>query len=311
MLNRRVNLGHTELCVSPICYGTWQLSERFWGPQPEALMIRSIQRGVELGVNFFDTADAYGNGYAEEVLGKAVRGAKRHELVIATKVYWHWDDKGTRHADLRPEYVIKACEASLRRLGTDYIDLYQCHAFDPYTPVAATFEALERLREQGKVRALGVSNWSVAQLNLGLSQGCRIQTLQPSYSLLERDIEKDLLPWCMEKEIGVLSYNTLHRGLLTGKFVGNERFDDLRAKQTDFLGERFETLCRRVRQLAPIAEAHGLTIAQLVVQVTLRHPALSCAIVGIKNPQQIEEITQAFSNEVSFEDAQRTLSALN
>ena len=306
----RVNFGRSGLSVSPLCFGTWQLSPRFWGPQPEDQIIAAMRRAYEVGVNFYDTADAYGEGYAEEVVAKALKPFARSELVVATKLYWHWDEKKERLPDLRPEYVLKACEASLKRLKMDYIDLYQCHSWDPLVELTATVDALESLQSAGKIRAYGVSNWSVEQMRTAIAAGARIVSAQPPYSLLERDIEKDLLPFCQSAQLAVMTYNSLHRGLLTGKFKGDEAFTDLRREQKDFCGERFRDLSHKVASLKPLAESYGLTVTQLVLAVTLRHPAVTAAIVGIKNPGQIEEAAGALDRRISHEDAHRVRNLL-
>lgn len=305
----RVRLGRTELQVSPVCYGSWQLSPRFWGPQPEDQLIAAMRRAFEVGVNFYDTADAYGNGLSEEVMGRALRDLPRSEIVLATKVFWHWFPDGHRYGDLSYDYILQACENSLRRLQMDYIDVYQCHSFDPMTDVSETVEALEKLRSQGKIRAYGVSNWTVEQMRLGSALG-GFATCQPPYSLLHRGIEADILPYCRANDIGVLVYSPLQRGLLTGKYTGKETFTDFRKDDRDFQGERFQKLCDKVASLAPIAENYGLNITQLVLAVTLMTPSIQCAIVGIKTPEQIEEAAAAMGKTVSTDDWHKVRSIL-
>lgn len=297
----RVELGRSGLSVSPICYGTWQLSPRFWGVQSEEEIIAAMRRAFEVGVNFYDTADAYGDGLAETVLGKALKPLPREKIVVATKVYHHFYPDGHRHPDLSRDYILKECEASLRRLKMDYIDLYQCHAFDPFTPLEETTEALELLKKQGKIRAYGVSNFSVEQLRLARKYGDYV-TVQPDYDLLNTHIERDLLPYCQAESLGVLVYSPLHRGLLTGKYKGTETFTDHRATHPDFQGERFRELASRVANLGPIASDYGMTITQLVLTATLMHPGIHVAIVGIKRPSQIEEAAAVMGKTISRED---------
>lgn len=299
----RVLLGRSGLQVSPICYGTWQLSPRFWGDQPQEVVLESIRHAFDLGINFIDTADAYGDGYAEQILGKALAELPRDELVLATKVFHHFDAAGNRHPDLTGDYVLTACEASLRRLRTDRIDLYQLHSFDPLTDPTSTIDALEKLRQQGKIGAYGCSNWTVEQIRMGQSLGANLMTGQPRYNLIHRQIEGDLLPYCLAHEIGVLVYSPLLLGLLTGKFDGRETFSDVRRSNPDFQGDRFQMICDRVRQLRPIASGYDLTIVQLVLAVTLMHPAITCVIVGIKTPRQIEEAVGAMGKTISIKDA--------
>jgi aryl-alcohol dehydrogenase-like predicted oxidoreductase len=301
----RVRLGRSELSVSPICFGTWQLSSRFWGPQNEDDIRAAARRAFEVGVNFYDTADAYGDGRAEEVLGDAIQDLPRDRIVVATKAYWRPSDKGADAAkfpDLSHDYVLSACDASLRRLKLDYIDLYQCHSFDPLTPVADTTAAMERLKRAGKIRAYGTSNWTVEQLRHAQQIGGNFTTCQPPYSLLRRDIENDLLPYCAANDVGVLVYSPLQLGLLTGKYSGNETFTDTRGTRPDFTGERFRTICGRVAQLKPIAERYGLTTVQLVLACTVMHPAITCAIAGIKRPQHIEDAAGAMGKTIERED---------
>jgi aryl-alcohol dehydrogenase-like predicted oxidoreductase len=260
-----------------------------------------MRSAFEHGVNFYDTADAYGEGLAETVMGRALHDLPRDQIVLATKVFWHWFPDGHRYGDLSRDYILTACENSLRRLQTDYIDLYQCHSFDPLNDVSETVEALEALQKQGKIRFYGVSNWTAEQMRLGHAMGA-FATCQPSYSLLNRGIESDILPYCRANDVGVLVYSPLHRGLLTGKYTGQETFEDHRKNAEDFQGERFQKLCERVARLAPIAQKYDLSITQLVLVTTLMHSAIDCAIVGIKTPEQIEEAAGAMGKTISTDD---------
>src|SRR5690606_2198565 len=193
-MTHRVRLGRTGLWVSPICFGTWQLSPRFWGPQPEDQIIAAVRRAYDLGVNFYDTAGAYGDGLAETVLGKAIKSIPRDRIVMASNVYHHIKPDSTRFGDLSREYIIQECEDCLRRLGTDYLDLFQCHVFDPLTHPAETIDGMETLVRQGKIRAYGTSTWTAEQIRLGLAFGGRFGSEQPKYSLIDRGIERDVLP---------------------------------------------------------------------------------------------------------------------
>lgn len=297
----RVQLGRSGLDVSPVCYGTWQLSPRFWGEQPRELMIAAARKAVEAGVNFFDTADAYGDGLAEEVLGEALKPLPREQIVVATKVYHHFYPDGRRHPDLSRGYIEEECEASLRRLQTDYIDLYLCHSFDPLTDLEETTKALERLKQAGKIRAYGASNFTVEQLRTARRLG-DYAVLQPRYSLLRSEAEADVLPYCRAEEVGVMVYSSLHLGLLTGKYRGSETFEDLRKSRSEFQGDQFRSLAERVRDLKPIADKYSLTIVQLVLVVTLMSPMIHSAIVGIKTPEQIAEAAKGMGEVVSRED---------
>ncbi len=297
----RVNLGNSGLSVSPVALGTWQLSPRFWGDQSKDDIIAAVQLAFDRGVNFIDTADAYGDGYAESVVGEALKDLPRDELVIATKVFNHFNPDGSRYPDLSPDHIIERCEASLGRLGIETIDLYLLHLYDHLTPLPAIAGALEKLRDQGKVRAIGVSNHSVEQLRAQRCVGPYC-VVQPQYSLIDPIGENDLLPYCEAHNIGVMVYSPLHKGLLTGKYTGTETFADFRREHPDFQGERFEELCGKVQSLRPIAERYALTICQLAIVATLMHPGIHVAICGTKTPDQIAEAIGAVGKTISRED---------
>ena len=297
----RATLGESGLSVSPVAFGTWQLSPRFWGEQSKEDAMAAMRLAFEKGINFFDTADAYGDGYAETVLGEAIKDLPRDELVIATKVFNHFNPDASRYPDLSPGHIIERCEASLERLGIDYIDLYLLHFYDELTPLADVAGTLGKLRDQGKVRAIGVSNHTVEQFRAQRRFG-PYSVVQPPYSLIDPGIEQDLLPYCQAENIGVMVYSPVHKGLLTGKYTGSETFDDFRRCHPDFQGERFKQLCHQVQSLRPVAERYGLTIYQLVVAATLMHPAIHVAVCGIKTPAQIEEAAGAIGKSIARED---------
>jgi len=306
----RVRLGRSNLFVSPICHGTWQLSPRFWGEQPEETMLKAMRRAFEVGVNFFDTADAYGDGAAEVIVGKALKSLPRDQIVLATKVFWQWYPDGHRHGNLSRDHIVRACEASLKRLGMDYIDLYQCHSYDHMADPAEIADTLDLLQAQGKIRAYGTSNWTVEQMRTGNTFGT-FSTCQPSYSLLNTGIEADILPYCKASNTGVLIYSSLHKGLLAGKYLGHETFTDFRKDSGDFKGERFKTICQRVQSLKPMAEKYGLNLVQLILVTTLMHPSITCAIVGIKDSAMIEEAAGAMGKTISREDYYAIRATLN
>jgi len=297
----RVTLGQSELSVSPIAFGTWQLSPRFWGEQSKSDAMAAMKTAFDSGINFFDTAEAYGDGYAETVLGEAIQDLPRDELVIATKVFNHFNPDGSRYPDLSPEHVAERCEMSLKRLGVETIDLYFLHLFDPLTPFADIAGALEKLKAQGKIRSFGLSNHSVEQCR-AQRQFAPYSVVQPSYSLVNPAGEADLLPYCQSENIGVMIYSPMHKGLLTGKYTGEETFSDFRQNDPEFIGERFKEMCAKVRSLKPIADRYGLTIYQLVMAATLMHPSIQVAICGIKTPSQIEEAAGALGQRLSRED---------
>lgn len=297
----RVTLGRSGLSVSPIAFGTWQLSQRFWGEQPKGEVIAAMQQAFELGINFFDTADAYGDGYAETVLGEAIHGLPRDELVVVTKFFNHFNPDATRYPDLSPSYLTERCEASLKRLGIEAIDVCLLHFYDQLTPLAEVAGTLEKLRDQGKIRSFGVSNHNAEQLRAQRRFGA-YDIVQPEYSLVNTGIENDLLPYCQAEEIGVMVYSPLHKGLLTGKYTGDETFNDFRANHPDFQGDRYQQFCRAVQELRPMAEGYGLSIYQLVLATTLMHPAVHVAICGIKTPAQITEAAGAIGTTISRDD---------
>jgi len=295
--------------VTPICFGGWQMGQTFWGKVPEKDLSEAVHVALEVGVNFFDTADAYGDGEGECILGRALKGTVRDRFVIATKVYHHFYPDGHRHPDLSAQYVLAECEASLRRLQLDYLDLYLCHAFELSTPLQETAGAMEKLVRQGKVRAWGVSNFTLEQLRAMGTVG-RVSAVQPYYNLLEADIEKDLLPYCQVEGLGVMVFSPLLRGLLTGKFKGTETFTDLRERDKRFQGETFRSLIAKVQKLRPIAQAKGCTVTQLSLAATIAHPAIQCAIVGIKNAEQVREAAGAADVPLTREEYYKVRSAL-
>lgn len=297
----RVMLGESGLEVSPVAFGTWQLSPRFWGDQSKDDAISAMKKAFDLGINFYDTAEAYGDGQAERVLGEAIQQLPRDEIVITTKVFNHFNSDGTRYPDLSPEHITARCDVSLDRLGIETIDLYLLHMWDPLTPLADIAGVLERLREQGKIRAYGVSNHTVEQCRAQRRFGA-YTVVQPPYSLVDPAGEEDLLPYCQSENIGVMIYSPMHKGLLSGKYKGTETFSDFRNVHPDFQGERFQDLCHRVQSLQPMADAYGLTIYQLVLAATLMHPSIDVAICGIKTSDQITEAVGAVGKTLSRED---------
>ncbi len=297
----RVTLGESGFQVSPVAFGTWQLSPRFWGKQSREDAIAAMQLAYDRGINFFDTAEAYGDGEAEKVLGEGIRDLPRQDLVIVTKVFNHFNPDGSRYPDLSPGHIAARCDLSLGRLGLETIDLYLLHMYDPLTPLADIAGALERLREQGKIRAYGVSNHNAEQCRAQRRFG-QYAVVQPPYSLIDPAGETDLLPYCQAENLGVMIYSPMHKGLLTGKYTGTESFDDFRGNHPDFHGERFRDLCARVQSLKPMADGYGLTIYQLVLTATLMHPAIHAAICGIKTPDQIAEAAGVLGKTLSRED---------
>ena len=288
MLEERVRLGRTDLMVTPICFGCWQMGQTFWGRVPEDDLVASVAKAMEIGINFYDTADAYGNGTAEEILGRGLKGFDRDSFIVATKVYHHWHDDAPRHPDLSHDYIKEECNQSLKRLGLDYLDLYQAHAFDVLTHPRETLEAFQELRDEGLIRYFGCSNFNAERLRTALRFG-RMDSIQPRYNLLQREAEEELFPLCLAEEVGVLTYSSLAMGLLTGKFTGEETFDDVRSQNPIFQGEAFRKNAERVSKLGAMADELDVSVTQLVLRTTVMHPAVTSAIVGIKRPEHIED----------------------
>jgi myo-inositol catabolism protein IolS len=301
MAGQKIILGKTGLSVSRICLGTWQLSPRFWGEVPTTHVAEAVRTAFDLGVNFFDTADAYGDGLAENVLGEVLESLPRDRVIVTTKVFNHFNPDGTRYPDLSPPHIKERCEASLKRLRTDYIDLYLLHFYDQLTPLSAIAETMEELKAQGKIRHYGVSNFSIEELRAAVGAG-EFAVLQPAYSLVNTEAEQALFPFCQAQNIGVMVYSPMHKGLLTGKYKGGEMFTDFRQHHPDFQGERFRMLAEAVQNLRPLADQYGLSIYQLVLAVTLTHPAIHSAVIGVKNSDQVKEAVGALSKEIDRPD---------
>ncbi|MEH1888330.1 MAG: aldo/keto reductase [Nostoc sp.] len=275
------SLGTSEVQITPILMGTWQAGKRMWVGIEDADSIKTIRAAFEAGITTIDTAEVYGEGHSERIVAEALSDV-RTRVEYATKVF-------ANH--LKYEQVIEACDRSLTNLKTDYIDLYQIHwpsgAFkSEIVPIEETMSALNFLKEQGKIRAIGVSNFSHAQLAEAANYG-RIDSLQPPYSLFWRQVEQDELPYCIENNISILAYSSLAQGLLTGKFALGHKFDpaDNRAKNTLFQGDNFEHAQQALQKLRPIALVHNCTLAQLALAWLIAQPQTN-AIAGARYPEQ-------------------------
>jgi aryl-alcohol dehydrogenase-like predicted oxidoreductase len=294
---RKVVLGGTGLKVTPLAYGTWQFGGD-WGPVDESAAIGAIAHARSLGINLFDTAQAYGFGRSERLVGKALAADlrdSRDSVVIATKGGLRMDgDRLVR--DASPGWLRQGVEASLDALGTDHVDLYQVHWPDPATPIGETAAALADLVGEGLIRHVGVSNYSTAQID-EFSAVLPAETFQPPYHLFRRDIEADLLPYAGAHDIGVLVYGPLAHGLLGGAISEATTFGpaDWRSHSPAFTGEGFDRNLRVVAELRRFAAARGATIAQLAVAWVLANPAVQVAIVGARTPAHLIESTGALS----------------
>jgi len=300
-------LGASGVRVSEIGLGSWLT----YGVGVEADRGRAcVARAYELGVNFFDTADVYGRGAAEEVMGQALTGFPRSSYVLATKVYFPVGD-GPNDRGLSRKHVMESCHASLRRLRTDYLDLYQCHRYDDETPLEETLRALDDLVRQGKVHYVGVSEWTAAQIGdaLGLADDLGLDRLvsnQPEYSILRRRIEDEVLPLCAREGVGQVVWSPLAQGVLTGKYrKGQVPPADSRAasrKMGAFVG-RFLTdeVLDAVERLRVVADEAGLTMAQLALAWVLRTDAVASAIVGASRPEQLDDTCAAAGRRLDAE----------
>ena len=289
---KHTRLGHTDLNVSRICFGCWQLSPSFWGDVPVGPWAEAVKKALDLGVNFIDTADAYGDGHAESELGQLLKSeGLRDRFIIATKFYWNFAD-GPRHPDTTHDYILRACEASLQRLQTDRIDLYQIHAWDPITRPDEVGRAFATLKQQGKVRWFGVSNLNPEQMDL-YRRHFDVSCLQPPYSLLARDIETRELPYCLNHNIGVINYSPLFRGLLGGHYRPDSVISGNRANGPLFHGEGLRIILTAIDEAKKIAAGLGLTMPELAMRWTLTNPAITSAIAGVRKPEHIAGVVKA------------------
>lgn len=290
-------LGRSKIEISSILFGGWQSGKSMWVGVEDEETITAHRAAFDKGVTTFDTAEAYGQGHSEQILGKALAD-KRDQIVIATKVF-------ANH--LKHDQVFEACERSLKNLNTDRIDLYQIHwpsgAFgSEVVPIEETMGALNELKQQGKIRAIGVSNFNRAQLEEAAQHG-RIDSLQPPYSLLWRQVEQDAGPYCIQNKISILAYSPLAQGLLTGKFKRGHVFDpsDNRAKNKLFQGETFDRALNALDRLRPLADKYGVSLGQLALAWLTAQPQTS-AIVGARNAEQASQNAEAGDIEVDEED---------
>ncbi|RBW52523.1 aldo/keto reductase [Ruegeria sp. A3M17] len=301
MLTREI--GASGIQASVIGLGTWAIGGWMWGGTDEAKSIAAIQASVDAGVTLIDTAPAYGQGVAEDIVGKALKG-RREKVVLATKcgLVWHthkgnhffdYDGKPV-HRYLGKDAIIHEVEQSLTRLGTDYIDHYITHWQDPTTPIAETMEALDTLKQQGKIRSIGASNTSVDEVKAYVATG-QLDAIQEEYSMVKRDIEGTLLPVCRENGVSVLSYSSLALGLLSGKIGPDREFtgDDQRKDNPRFSMANRQKVADLMAAIAPIAETHGATLAQTVIAWTVQQPGITFSLCGARDAAQAVENAKA------------------
>ncbi|MBL7094231.1 aldo/keto reductase [candidate division KSB1 bacterium] len=302
MQKRKLGKNGPELTT--IGFGAWAIGGAWlygWGEQDDDTSIKTIREGLDLGINCIDTAAVYGLGHSEEVVAEAIAG-NRDNVFIATKCGLVWNSKGRTRFNSDPVSIRSQVEESLKRLKTDYIDLYQIHWPDPKTPVEKSWEVMTKLKEEGKVRCIGVSNFDVSLLEKCL-QISHVDSLQPQYNLLTRDIEGDILPYCEQNGIGVIAYSPMLSGLLTGKFnIAKVAKDDWRKYGEQFKEPNLTKNLNFVESLKPMAQKYGKTVGQLAIAWVLKHSAVTSAIVGARHPDQVKENVRAVDFEIEKED---------
>lgn len=311
-------LGNTDLKISVVTFGAWAAGGWMWGGTEQNNSVEAIQAAYDHGVTSIDTAPVYGQGLSEKIVGEAISDIPRDKVQILTKYGLRWDtDKGhfrfaskdndgndiDVHEYAAKESIIRECEKSLRRLDTDYIDLYQIHWPDPTTPVEETMEAMDQLKEQGKIREAAVCNYS-AELMKEVGNYHNIISDQVPYSMLRRDIEEELVPYCIENGKSILAYSPLQRGLLTGKMKPGQDFaeGDHRANNPYFSDENIKRTNAFLDKIRPIAEAHDATLAQLTIQWTIQQPSITIALVGARNVEQATQNAKAADIEFSDDE---------
>jgi aryl-alcohol dehydrogenase-like predicted oxidoreductase len=310
-------LGTSDVKVSPVIFGAWAIGGWMWGGNEERDSIAAIRASIDNGANTIDTAAVYGMGYSEELVGRAIKGL-RDKVVIATKCGMRWDttegsdpwqQKDNEGRDIiirrnsKPESIVYECEQSLKRLGVDVIDLYQIHWPDTTTPVEESMRAMNRLKEQGKIRAIGVSNYDIKWLS-GAMKVAPVASLQPPYSLIQRKIEKEILPFCRQNNIGVIVYSPLERGLLAGTVSPDRQFapGDHRASHKYFTQENRKRVLAALEKVRPIAERHRASLAQVAINWTINEPGITGALVGARNAEQAAHNAKAMNFTLTGEE---------
>ena len=292
-------LGNSDMQITPLGIGAWAVGGGGWngsmGPQNESDSVPAVQAALDRGLNWIDTAALYGLGHSEEVVAQALQGRNPKPYVF-TKCERVWDSKGRVGASLKPESIRRECEGSLRRLKLDAIDLYQIHWPEPDEDIEEGWTELARLKEEGKVRHIGVSNFSVSQMTRAQSIA-PITSLQPPYSIVTREIESEILPFSKKNHIGVIVYSPMSAGLLTGAMtkerVANFASEDWRRNLPNFREPLLSRNLRLVERLREIGKRHGRSPGEVAIAWTLDHPAVTGAIVGFRSPRQVEGIIGA------------------
>lgn len=284
---QRRALGSSGFEISTIGLGTWAIGGQMWGGQDDAQSIEAIHAALDHGINWIDTAPIYGSGLSERVTGRALRELPSGSRPLLFTKFGLGADMSVMQKSASAAEVAAECDASLQRLGVDHIDLYQLHWPAPQ-PIAETAAACGALLKAGKIRAIGVSNFSVAQLDEWLATGVPLHSVQPPYNILRPAVKQDVLPWCAAHHVGAISYSPLFRGLLFGTWGKDKTFpaDDARSTHKDYLGARFQRNLQAIDEIRAIASSSGLSVAQLCVGVLLETPGLTGVIVGARNARQ-------------------------
>lgn len=294
-------LGTTDMEITPVGFGCWAIGggnwAYGWGAQSDRDAIEAIEKAVELGVNWIDTAAVYGLGHAEQLVGQALRSLDEKPFVF-TKCGLVWDDARAIGNNLRADSIRRECEASLQRLGTDYIDLYQIHWPNPDAEIEEAWREMARLQQEGLVRHIGVSNFNVEQMQRAAAIA-PIASLQPPYSMLRRAIETEILPWCEQRQIGVIVYSPMLSGMLTGAMTRERALslpaNDWRRNNKEFQEPRLSANLELVELLRRIGKQHDASPGEVAIAWTLRHPAVTAAIVGGRTAAQVEGTAGAAS----------------
>lgn len=303
-------LGNSDMAITPVGFGAWAIGGDWqfgWGAQNDAQSIAAIHRALELGINWFDTAAIYGLGHSEEIVARALREWKGRRPYVFTKCGMLWNDKGEISYSLHADSVRRECEASLRRLQTDVIDLYQVHwTADELNETVEGWNTLAALQKEGKIRWIGLSNASVEEMEK-LQSIARITSLQPPYSLIRRDVESAQLPWCHREKVGVIVYSPMASGLLTGAMT-RERLaslpkTDWRQKSDQFKEPKLSENLKVVERLRTVGARHGRSPGEAAIAWTLRNEAVTGAIVGARSAKQVDGIIGAMDFRLTPEEA--------
>ena len=302
-------LDKSDVMVTPMAFGAWAIGGWMWGGADESDAIKALHAAYDAGITTIDTAPVYGFGRSEEIVGKAMQGIPREKYQLLTKFGMNWQTEDgeyffdTRNEEGKPfkiykwssdKRIIQECEESLRRLKTDYIDLYQIHWPDATTAIHETFDAVGKLIKEGKVRAAGVCNYNPQQVNEALKT-IDLASNQVPYSLINRDIENEVIPQAIEKGIGIIAYSPLQRGLLTGKIKPGQHFNegDTREGNRFYSDENIKRVNELLNELRPLAEKHDASLAQLIINWTIHKQGITCVLVGARNVQQVLDNAQA------------------